>query len=272
MEDTPTKTKTFEDNFDTFNGFTEADVNLVTPMKFKAKMELRELTLMAGMNNTGKSLFNKLTWCLTFFFNIKLTQNTYNVPEEMPDKELMKFILDHSFTDQTFTGSMGMNYRDPLLKVKLYGVSMVLKDGEVTELDFELSLKTEPMGQVTYLSTDVRNFANIQKYVKLKKMMGIEEIQTFEDVRKLGEFYKIYDTFAIEFLLVKMDGVNDMLKAMKAMASSNELIKEFDIETLDYNKEKAELNYTDSAGEVRNITSLGQGAQSILIMIMTAQG
>ncbi len=271
MEDTPTQTKTFEDEFDTFNGFTEAVIDLVTPMKFKATMELRSLTLMAGMNNTGKSLFNKLNLCINFFFNIKLKQQSYNVKEEMPDKEIMKFILDNSFTDQNFSGSISMNYRDTLLKVKLYGVELIVKDGEVIELNYELSQKTEPMGQVTYLSTDVRNFANIQKYVKIKKMMNVGDIETFDDVAKLCEFYKIYDVFAIEFLLAKMDGVNEMLQKMKAMKASNDLIDEFDIEHLDYNKEKAELNYTDSKGEVRNITSLGQGAQSILIMIMTAQ-
>jgi len=262
--------KTFEDKVDTFSGFTEANIDITEPMKFNATMEMRNLTLMAGMNDTGKSLYNKLTWCATFFFNIKLTEAFNNIAEEMPSKELMQFILDKSFVEANFNGTIEFNYRDPLLKVKFYGISLKMVDGKVAELEWELSKNTEPMGQVTYLSTDVRDFANIQKYVKIKKMMGIDDINSFDQIEQLSEFYKIYDVFAIEFLLQKLENVNPMLKQMQSMTSSNDLIKDFGITSLEYDKEAAELSYIDDKGIKRNITTLGQGAQSILIMIMTA--
>ena len=263
-------TKTFEDKVDTFSGFTEANINITEPMKFNAKMEMRSLTLMAGMNNTGKSLYNKLTWCATFFFNLKLMEAFTNTPEEMPPKQLMQFILDKSFVEANFDGTIEFNYRDPLLKVKFYGISMKLVDGKIVELEWELSKNTEPMGAVTYLSTDVRNFANIQKYVKIKKMMGITDINSFDQIEQLSEFYKIYDVFAIEFLLKKLENVNTILKQIQSMDSSNKLIEEFGIVSLDYNKAEAELSYLDDKDTKRNITTLGQGAQSMLIMIMTA--
>ena len=270
MEDT-TKTKTFEDNFDTFSGFTEGIIDITSPMKFNAKMELRNLTLIAGMNDTGKSLFNKINWCLTFFFNIKLTEKYHKIQEEMPSEELIKLIFDHSFSDQNFNGTMTMNYRDSLLKVKLYGVSVVMKDGEVQDLTFDIGENTEPMGQVTYLSTEVRNFSNISKYVKIKKMMGIDELQTFKDIVTLSEFYKIYDVMAIEYLLTKFDDANSLLKLMGTMSEQKELLQEFDISELMYDKPTATMAYKTAQCNIRNITTLGAGAQSILIMLMTAQ-
>jgi len=264
------KTKIFEDKVDTFSGFTESNIDISEPMAFTATMEMKSLTLMSGMNDTGKSLYNKLNWCATFFFNLKLAEAFHKIPEEMPPKEMMQFILDKSFVDANFNGTIEFNYRDPLLKVKFYGISMKLVDGKVEELEWELSKNTQPMGQVTYLSTDVRNFSNIQKYVKIKKMLGIEALNSFDDIEKLSEFYKMYDVLAIEFLLGTLENVNPMLKQIQAMDASNDLIKEFGIVSLDYNKAEAELSYLDSDNKKRNITTLGQGAQSMLIMIMTA--
>lgn len=263
-------TGTFEDKVDTFSGFTEANIDITEPMAFKAKMEMKSLTLMAGMNDTGKSLYNKLTWCATFFFNLKLAEAFNDIPEEMPPKQLMQFILDKSFVEANFNGTIEFNYRDPLLKVKFYGISMKLVDGKIDDIEWELSKNTQPMGEVTYLSTDVRNFSNIQKYVKIKKMLGIEELVSFDQIAQLSEFYKIYDVLAIEFLLVKLENVNPMLEKIQSIDSSNNLIKEFGIVSLDYNKAEAELSYFDDKNTKRNITTLGQGAQSILIMIMTA--
>lgn len=260
--------ETMEDMIGDFAGFTEAKYDLKTPTLFSAKMEMKKLTLVSGANSAGKSLSNKLLWVSTFFFNMKLVEHVTGITDEKSDTEILQYILDNTFVDQDFNGKIQYTTREQLLKVSFYKIEYSLIHGKVVDLIIDFPKDAKPMGDVTYLSKDARDFGNIEKYLKIKKMIGIDEITSWDDIEKLGEFHKIYDIFAIEGLLAKFNDINPILKMMKSLNS--DLLSEMgigDLVGIEFNKEKSELYYITESNEKKRLSTLGIGTQSMLLMM-----
>jgi len=256
---------TMEDTLLDFSGFTEGDIELTNPMKLTAKLDYKRLTLLAGENDSGKSLTNKLIWASTFFFNMKLIQHVTGLTEDKSDEEVFKYILDNTFDDQKFNGSIVYSTREDLLKVAFYKIRFNLVNGEVTDLFVDFPIDAQPMGSIIYLSKEARDFSNIEKYLKIKKMIGVDEIDTWESLEKLGEFNKLYDIISIESLLVKFQDVKPLLKLI-SQSGGDELLGD-DLVDIEFDKNKSELYYTTSTNEKKRLSTLGAGTQSIIFIL-----
>jgi len=263
---------TFEDGIAKFKGFTDTKIDIKNPFPFSTDMSLKPLTLIAGMNNTGKSFMNKLLWASSTFFNMKLIEKVTGVKDtEKSDMEVFQYILDNTFTANDITGELEYFSRDDVLKVAYYKFTYTMVDGKLTELDFEFPKEAEPMGAITYLSKEAREFANIERYLKTKKMLGIEELSGWDNLEALGEWYKLYDVFAIEGLLPKFENANKILDMVKSMGSG-EMIEEIGVRKLEFDKEAGKLWYYNPKDEntKRSVSTLGAGSQSMLLMLMSA--
>ena len=258
-----------EDAIAEFTGFTEGDLNLTSPIPFQAKVEMRKLTIVTGMNDTGKSLYNKLMWATTFFFNLKIVEYVTGLKEEKTDIEIFQYVLDNTFVDQDFNGSIQFSARDEVLKVAFYTVRYSLENGKITDLYIDFPEKTSPMGSIIYLSKEARDFSNIEKYLKIKKMIGVDTIDSWGSLEKLGEFNKLYDIIAIESLLEKLKDINPVLKMIKSMGG-DELLGDVDLAGIEYNKDASEMFYVTSKEEKRRLSTLGAGTQSVILMLLSS--
>jgi len=261
--------KIMEDKILDFNGFTEGYLSLTSPFPFKAKVEMKQFTIMTGMNNTGKSFYNKIMWATTFFFNLKIIEKSLNFKEEKSDIEMFQYILDNTFMEQNFNGEFQFSARDELLNVAFSTVRYTLENGKLTDLYFDFPKETKPMGSVIYLSKEARDFGNIENYLKIKKMLGVDEIDSWNNLEKLGEFNKLYDIIAIENLLEKLKNINPMLEMIKSL-DDDELLGETDLVGIEYNKDTSEIFYITSKEEKKRLGALGAGTQSIILMLLSA--
>lgn len=256
-------------SLDNFTGFTQMKLNITAPKPFDIELEYKNLTLMCGMNDTGKSFCNKLMWVSTFFFNLKLVEYSTGVKDESKtDEEMFQFMLDRTFDDQDINGEVVFHSRDDLLQVSFFSIKYTVDNGKVISVDCHYPEHAKPSGAPTYLSKESRDFGAIGRYMKVKKMMGITDITSMEDIEKLTEFHKLYDVFAFEGMIQKLENINPILDVMKSVGG--ELIEELGLQSIEFDKTNGTMNYYDLKNEKHSLTSLGSGSQSMLIMIMSA--
>jgi hypothetical protein len=208
-------------------------------------------------------------WASATFFNMKLIEKVTGLKDtEKSDTEIFQFILDNTFDDNNITGDIAYHSRDELLKVSYYTIKFSMVDGKLTELDFSWPEDGQPMGSITYLSKEARDFGFIDRYLKTKKILGIEDLNSWENLEKLGEWFKLYDVFAIESSIPKFEKANDIIKIAASM--SPDIVEEMGLKSIEFDKETGELNYYDLNDVKRNIKTLGAGSQSMLMMIVSA--
>lgn len=265
------ETTTFEDKISQFSGFTQAKLEITAPIALSTDLEFKRLSILAGMNNTGKSFLNKLTWAAATFLNMKIIEKITGLSDpDRTDEDVFQFILDNIFSANDLTGAAEFNSRDEILKVAYFNLRFELKDGKLTWLKFNFPNDARPMGAIIYLSKDARDFTNIERYLKTKKMAGITELKEWKDIETVCDMWKLYDVFAIESLLTKIEKADELLKTLKNMSAAQELLNEFDVVSINYDKEQMKIEYENSKGQVKPISTMGLGSQSILNMLLSS--
>ena len=122
-------------------------------------MGLSQLNLMCGTNGVGKSFLNKSTWAMLFFANAICLRTMY--PEygdfnpEFTDDELMQFIMDNTFSDQDFTGTMRFYNEEPILGTPEEYVDVTFNEGKVT-VTYDM-LGSTNVGTPTYMELQPEN-------------------------------------------------------------------------------------------------------------------
>lgn len=171
-------------------------------------LDFRQVTLLTGLNGTGKSLVSIHIWIHSWVLQvINVLQKSYtDVLNKslsgalfVNDKYLEAFqtIYNGSFNDLSSlngyslsTFSLKGTHDD--LELRIF-----VKKGIVTEIMLsskdEIDLESVPV--VRYLSTNTRKFDDFDKFIKLSS--------TFTD-EQMSEFYKIYDLVFFNELKYKL--------------------------------------------------------------------
>lgn len=249
-----------------FNGFSYIKINITQPLIFNFDIELKNLNMMCGTNGSGKSFLNKILWLSSYFHNMKLTalNNNIEISKEKTDIETIQFLLDNTFDEQNINGKIELYTKnsfgdiDSILKIELI-------NGKMEKLELLFPEDCEESGTPIYLSKESRNFSMISRYLKIKQTLNIKNLESLDNIEKLSEFHKIYDILAFENLLIKLQNVNPVLEKLKK--EDNELFKSIGIDRIEIKPDSFDFNYYDSNNNKKSLTTLGEGNQSILIMI-----
>ncbi len=261
----------YDNSLKTFSGFTDVKCTISSPMSLTTDMTFKKLTILTGLNNSGKSLIQKLLWATHTFFNMKLVEKITGIKDnDKTDNEIFKFILDNTFSEQNFTGEFEWHQRDDLLKVSFYSIKYTILNGIITDLNMSWPDDAQPGGKATYLSKDARDFNNIERYLKTKKMLNITDITSWSNLEALSEWYKLYDIFAIETSLVKFEKTNEMLNMLKILGGGDQILNGLDLVNIKVDQPAGKLYYINSKNEEKSLSSLGAGEQSIIMMLMSA--
>lgn len=261
--------KNFDDKIRSFNGFTHVKINMTKPFNMTTGLEFASLNLIVGKNGAGKSVLNKLTWAAATLLSSKITEKVYNIKDTKDDVSMLQFILDNTFDSQDFNGEFEFHTRDELLRVSFYCVKFDLVNGNVQDLRWSFPDDVVPCGSVTYLSTYVRDFSNIEKYLKIKNMMNVETFQSWDDIEKLCGMFKLYDILALESIIPKFENAGTMLKRIKDSGITTELMNDFDLVDLEIDKKKGEIYYYNNKSDKIRISTLGAGDQSVIMMLVS---
>ena len=261
---------TFEDKIRVFTGFTDTKFEMTHPTEMSTNMNFNKLTVICGMNGAGKSLVQKLMWASHTFLNMKLVEKVTGIKDtEKDDTTVLQYILDNTFDEQNFNGEFEWHMRDELLKVSFYVLQYKLTDGKVSDIHMSYPEDAQPGGGATFLSKDARCFGNIERYLKTKKMLNITELTGWKDLEALGDWFKLFDIFAIEQFLAKFDKAAPLIQMLKSFGGTDELLK-IDLVDLKADSSTGKLYYINSKSEQKSLTTLGAGEQSIIMMLLSA--
>ncbi len=238
-------------------------INITEPIKMDFDLEYRELALFCGKNGIGKTLVLKLTWLFGTFINYYLMSKIMKLP--FSDKEVMQFLSDNTFTDNNIDGKISFEYGVADI------ISLTYDKGKVTDITYLLDDDLEPGAQPVFMSKETRLFSDIIKYIKFKKLLGLNPgIPTLDtDMKKLLEMYRIYNIIFIEQLL----GNISTKTTPKLLEDFNLRIKEFDehfeLKDIKVDYTIGDIIYSDKTHTDISIGNLGAGHQALVNMLLS---
>lgn len=237
----------------------------------KGEINLNKLTVMTGLNGTGKSLIMKVYWLLDMLTNLYYMSGK----DSAKLTEFVQFAIDGTFIEQNFTGNL-------VLKYDLVETIMLLDKGKVMSFNVIDLDKNNPLneseyqfGMPQYMSSATRLFTNIQSFAKFRKALGMSSDvlkRTEADMKTLVESYRLYDIMFMEAFLAR---VSDPF--FKISDSGQKTIKDNlkrDITNIFFDENTAELCFTEVIDKVpvkKSIVLLSAGEQSLINMIVNHQ-
>lgn len=261
-------TQTFEEKIRTFNGFTHIKMNMVKPISLNADMEMKSFNILVGANNAGKSLCNKINWATTLFFTSKIIAHLNKFNDPKTDEENLQFIFDKTFDGQFFEGEFEFYVRDELLKAPFYCVKYKLENGKIKDIVTDYPDDTLPAGCPIYLSTYSRNFENIERYLKTKKLLGIDDINGWDKMEKLTEWFKLYDISAFESFFIKFKKVEEISSILDSI--KHIMANPISFKSIEVDAEECKIYCIDENNNKKRMSTLGAGEQSVIIMMLSS--
>jgi len=231
-------------------------------------IKLERLSLITGMNGTGKSLMNQVIWYLNFCLQIYQTLMLIkypNIEEEVEKylKELPGLIWDFN-SCQMFVRIESEEFN--------CDISYIKEIDQEPEVKFNIDWrKTISLQQVIYLSSSHRNFNELKKFKEMKELLGIKQLQDIEDLKKLCKFYKAYDIMSLATLNEKMDFlIREEIPRTHFLESVNSRLKELNnFPEIIFDSSAKELKAKVN-GRLVELNHLSTGEQNILFMMFTA--
>lgn len=249
-------------------------INSINSDLFTVKLNnftINKLSLLVGMNGSGKTLTMILVWCISLIVCIYLSCKNIAQCEAA-----LQWIFDKSFEKNDFTGTVEVEYDHLELSFKM-------NNGKISDLLFVERDKIDPKsaGMPQFMSKNTRLFTDIIQYIKVKKLMGLKgtiDLNNAQDIEKLTEMYKLYDILFIEKMLLKLS--NPFIKVSSVV--NDNFLKDTHkrIDTIFYDEKTSDILYTgvllgkDTQGNNtetklnESVTILSAGEQSILNMFI----
>lgn len=223
-------------------------VHLTAPLAVNYDVELRQLNLLVGMNGSGKSLILKLNWAFgTIMAGLVLSKEARTLPEI---QDIAQYILDKTFEDQNFTGTLGAKFDKAHFTV-------TVDAGQITNLEYEVDSAIDDASAPVFMSTTLRTFAQMNQYLKTESLVKAPE--------DMLEMYRLYDVAFMERFKMKCDGGLKVSEEVKKTLKENFEIK-VDVETISI--ENKSVVYTDSLGKTSSLAMLSNGEQSLINMVI----
>lgn len=232
-------------------------------------MDFNKLAILTGMNSSGKSVLNKLTWCLSMVMNTALTSKSAS-PELL--QMICQEILDGTFFEQDIDGSILAKYD--------CGSSIEIKidKGKVIDFKIDYAEGTKASAIPIYMSTETRKISYTANYMKFKKSVEIDDLKFISGLKAklLADSYRIYDYLFMEKLIeiirsgkqnmvcpdIEDDGMTIIEKRLSRFDSKSFGIKKVFLDEVNC-RIMIEIN-----GSKKDCNVLGAGEQSLLTMLI----
>lgn len=216
-------------------------LNITQPVKIDQDIEFSQIAVFVGANASGKSLLLKIAFALGAVGGVPVAPPGPNSSAQ--------FVFDNTFTNQNFDGTLKAIYTNGSVNVEL-------KEGKV--VNTEITGKTVP---VTFMSTDMRTFDQMNLYLRVRKSSGDDPISFMKNIL---EAYRLYDVTYMEALLSRMPiAIPDRIKDSMKTFNFEEII-----ESIEVNTELCQFIAVLDNGNRKNIATYGKGHQAMLNMMI----
>lgn len=189
-----------------------SDYGVGSKPTFNNKMKFSQMNLFAGANGVGKTLVFKAAWFMQFtlqLYKIKLL----TLKQEYTEKEFMKdleVIFDLTWTSsEQVSGAIEVRDNDTNPS---YIYVVRVSEGKVTSFDIDVMdharFKVGEIQQISYNTKDARTFSQYDRYLKLCKKFKFDIMDMDpqnEELKEMGEFYRIYDILWFERVRREID-------------------------------------------------------------------
>jgi len=243
-------------------------------------LEFTDLNVFTGRNGSGKSFIFKIAWFSSMALNIykmMLLMQMLDLDEAF-EKEV------NTLFDLTFFESDELDGVIQLLdkEAKIFVFTLAMNSGKLDHFRLEVfdhqKFQAGDIQQVKYNSKEARSFEQYEKYLKIKKILGIESFKSNEDFRQIGEFYRIYDALWFEEMRLKIKTYEDQPEILDNIYHSVNHIfgqtNDRDQSLSVFNPgnsivaKNGSLYVVNAAGEKRTFSKLSAGEQAILMLIL----
>jgi hypothetical protein len=268
-----------------FTPFNTVSIKSDFPIKMvDNKLTFNNLTIICGKNGVGKSFVMKLQWLSNFFFNFAIiNKNQKKVMENMgidvsninnfdsfDEKEFLQFCFENTFENiEEFDMELQFDSREEHLKYIEYGFGFKIKNGMIEDLNVDVPDNLLPSGPISYLSNTMRNFNRFEQYLMTKKMLNIDDVTTFENMKQMTKFFKLYEIVTIEHILNNMETsktLNSMETGKQFLMYMPDLFKKFKDTEIKVDKEQCKI-YFQMGDKKYSMSAMSAGEQSLLTMM-----
>ena len=174
-----------------FNQFEIAGIQMP-----EVEIESRSLSVLVGVNGSGKSVVLKIRWLLgtTLASYVAILASGLDNPDAQM-YHLIDELIEGTFSDiETIHGGIS-------IENDICDFNISLASGKVQY--FEVNIKNraafvkEASRGASFCSKNTRTFDQYQKYLKLKNKLGVDSPEKIKD---MYDFYKLYDIQRFEQL------------------------------------------------------------------------
>jgi len=220
-------------------------LNIDKPMTLNFDMEYNKLTLLTGLNGSGKSLIMKLNWAFETIMSILI----HNPPSA---DETVQYIMDSTFEQQDFNGEIEAFFPKGSLKAQF-------DNGKVKRVEYFVDPAVKIITPSLYMSTNTRTFTQINQFLKVEKLIKTEE--------EILSMYRLYDVVFVNVLKQKLgNGLKPTKNFKDSMA--NEFSMKYDFDTFAIENES--VVFIDKDGKRTDLSTLSAGEQSLINMNLAA--
>lgn len=223
-------------------------IHIDQPMKIDFDMEFQKLCLLVGLNGSGKSMMLKLHWALETIAVSVI--HAKKAEQALDTKEVAQYVMDNTFSDQNFNGSITAYFTNGTLEI-------VLDKGKIIRASHEIDPEVKDAGVPIFMSANLRKFSEIDKYLKLEKMIGVE---------KMTEMYRLYDVVFIQKMKAKLANGYKAPKSFKDGMLKFDGMEKHEFES--FCIENDSVKFVDKSGIKRSLSSLSDGEQSLVNMVL----
>jgi len=245
------------------------------------EIELSNINVISGYNNSGKSFLFKFAWFTSMALNIYkviLLSKTPNIDE------LFEIEVNDLF-ELTFTESEKLGGAIQIMdkNTDIFVFTLSFKDGKLDyfELDIKDISKFElgNIPNIQYNTADARTFTAYEQYLQTKEILEISNFLNKEDIKKIGKMYRLYDILWFENMnktiidygkeQEKLKGLFEIVNESFKNEKGHSLIctekgKGFEV--------KDNILYISTEDTPIKISSTSKGEQSLLMMCLFTSG
>lgn len=225
--------------------------------------DMQNISILVGVNGTGKTLHLVMIWCINTLVDAKYR---YTFKTEDAYKKMCEQIFKYAFVDLKLEGSITAKYKEGL-EFNIAFIEGVVTNVTITKED---GVIVNTMTQ--FLSKQTRVFTDINRYYSIKSAICPEDIKfssffkPSDELEALNRMYRVYDILFME--------------RFRQVFMSKQKVDQGLLDILD-TKDTKELEYIEyqvnklvgikKDGSQLNLETLGAGEQSMLVMGMGSQ-
>jgi hypothetical protein len=207
---------------------------------------------LTGANGSGKSFFNKLSYCLVSISNMYIMTKDLDIT-----KKQAQFFFDNCFDNQNINGDISVTFTSE------FEIIVKFDYGTIVNLDVN-KVVCDVGTNIVYMSSNMRLLTELEKYIHLKNSLLPKGLINDNDILQLCKIYKLYDILYAEAVY------NKLKIGIDIPPSSFSKFENFkDINKVYYNEHSNKICYLLSDGTDGLVSTLSAGEQAIINMFIT---